>query len=124
MQTHSAQCIATTNDVHHIVDVTDQVEALICDCSIRNGQATVYTTDPACVVMMNERETGLLGDIRETIERLGTIAPQEGRAMIGSTSVVIPVNEGSLYLGQWQRILLVELGGGRQRDVLVQIVGE
>ena len=124
MRTHRAECVATTADVHDIVDVTDQVQKAIAGSDIRNGQATVYTLDPACVVMMNERETGLLRDIKSTIERLHTVRPEEGRAMIGSTSIVVPVTEGDLYLGQWQRILLVELGGGREREVVVQIVGD
>ena len=124
MQTHSTQCVATTRDEHDIVDITPQIEAAIAGGAITDGHATVFSSDPACVVMMNECETGLLADIKETMKRLDTMQPQEGRAMIGSTSVVIPVCEGRLYLGQWQRVLLVELGGGQRRDVVVQLVGD
>jgi thiamine phosphate synthase YjbQ (UPF0047 family) len=36
----------------------------------------------------------------------------------------VPVVDGELYLGEWQRIFLVELDGPRpRREVLVQVVG-
>jgi thiamine phosphate synthase YjbQ (UPF0047 family) len=34
------------------------------------------------------------------------------------------VVEGKLLLGQWQRIFLVELDHGRDREVVVQLIGE
>lgn len=107
-----------------MVDVTDQVRRAVIGSGITDGQATVFTRDPGCVVVINERETGLLSDIKRTLSRLGTVRPEEGRAMIGSASVVVPVTAGELYLGTWQRVLLVELSGGRQRDAVVQVVGD
>lgn len=44
-------------------------------------------------------------------------------AMIG-TSVALPVEKGKLVLGTWQRVVLVELDGPRQREVVVTFVGE
>ncbi|WP_297435215.1 YjbQ family protein, partial [Thermococcus sp.] len=35
--------------------------------------------------------------------------------------VVIPVDQGELQLGTWQRILLVELDGPRRRRVQVMV---
>lgn len=124
MRTHRARCLATTEAAHDIVDLTQQVQDAVADCGIPDGQATVFTLDPGCVVMMNEREAGLLQDIKAAIKRLDTVEPEEGRAMIGSTSVVVPVTDGNLYLGRWQRVLLVELGGACDRDIVVQIVGD
>ena len=40
------------------------------------------------------------------------------------TSETVPIMDGDLQLGQWQRIFLVELDGPRpKREVLVQTVG-
>ena len=34
-------------------------------------------------------------------------------------SVIVPVSDGSLVLGTWQRIILVELDGPRERQLAV-----
>lgn len=44
-------------------------------------------------------------------------------AIIG-TSLTIPVKDGKLYLGSWQRVVLVELDGPREREIVVQTVGQ
>ena len=38
-------------------------------------------------------------------------------------SEAVPVVGGELWLGQWQRIFLVELDRPREREVLLQVVG-
>ena len=44
--------------------------------------------------------------------------------LLGSSESV-PVMDGELMLGAWQRLFLVELDGPRpQREVLVQVLGE
>ena len=44
--------------------------------------------------------------------------------LLGSSESV-PVIDGELMLGAWQRLFLVELDGPRpQREVLVQVLGE
>ncbi len=44
-------------------------------------------------------------------------------AMIG-TSMALPVERGKLVLGTWQRVVLVELDGPRQREIVVTLVAE
>jgi secondary thiamine-phosphate synthase enzyme len=39
------------------------------------------------------------------------------------TSETIPIAEGELLLGQWQRIFLIELDRPREREVIVQVQG-
>lgn len=48
------------------------------------------------------------------------------QAMLLGQSETVPVHEGSLVLGTWQSVILVELDGtkGRKRTVAVQYVGE
>jgi secondary thiamine-phosphate synthase enzyme len=43
--------------------------------------------------------------------------------MLG-TSQSIPVADGELLLGTWQRIFLVELDGPRSRAVSISVIGE
>jgi secondary thiamine-phosphate synthase enzyme len=44
-------------------------------------------------------------------------------ALIG-TSVSVPVDQSQLVLGTWQRVVLVELDGPRDREVVVSLATE
>lgn len=123
MRTHQAECHIKTIEPFDFVDLTDEVQGVLDESGIENGQVTVFSAHAACAVVMNERESGLLSDVRRALDRLGTVALRGG-AMLGSRSVVLPAAGGKLRLGTWQRVLLVELDDGAERSVVVQIVGE
>ncbi len=89
---------------------------------VRRGRAVVFAADPSCSIMINERESGLLTDLKKTIERLG--ARDRARPPVGSASVVLPVDEGRVQLGTWQRVLLVELAEPSERAIDIQVIGE
>jgi secondary thiamine-phosphate synthase enzyme len=44
--------------------------------------------------------------------------------LLGSASESIPVGDGDLCLGQWQRVLFIELDRSRPRRWLVKVVGD
>jgi thiamine phosphate synthase YjbQ (UPF0047 family) len=75
-------------------------------------------------LVVNERESGLIADIRQTLARLESSELADQRAMLGSSSVVLPASDGRLRLGAWQRVLLIELEAAQERKIVVQIVGE
>jgi secondary thiamine-phosphate synthase enzyme len=124
MRTHRSNCTARTQDALDFVDITDEVQAELDACGIGNGQVTVFTESPSCVLIVNERESGLLDDIRSTMERLENTGMLDQKSLLGSSSVVIPAVEGRLRLGIWQRLLLVELERPDTRKIVIQIVGE
>lgn len=119
MKTHQIECTATTTTALDFVDITDEVEEALRASGIGSGQVTVFAPHRDCAILINERESGLHTDIRAALERLGG-----KRTVVGSKSVVLPAMDGRLRLGQWQRVLLLELHGGQERSIIVQIVGE
>lgn len=121
LQTHHVSCTAQTSAPPDFVDITDVVSGALSDSGIRNGQVTVFVPGSGSSILVNERETGLLEDLKTAIERLRGAWP---RSVIGSTSVVLPAFEGRLGLGMWQRVLLVELDEPAAREVVVQVLGE
>lgn len=42
-------------------------------------------------------------------------------SVIGS-SIIIPVTNGKLEVGAWQRVVLVELDGPREREIIVNFM--
>jgi len=119
--THQADRATMTAAVPDFVDVTDFVQDELAASGIRNGQVTVFCPDDDCTILVNEFESGLFADLRRAVERLGNVWP---RVVIGARSVVVPAAHGRLYLGTWQRVILVELDRPATRSVVVQILGE
>lgn len=117
-----------------VQDITDLVRA---GCPLDDTQTGVlfaiceHTTAGLC---LNEAEPGLMKDIEAWVQR---IVPSAGsfahntvddnadahlRAILLGHSVCVPVVQGALGLGRWQRILFVELDGPRSRRVWVKLI--
>jgi secondary thiamine-phosphate synthase enzyme len=124
MRSHQSDYSTATLGALDFVDVTEEVENRLRASGIREGMVTVFAPEQACVLVVNERESGLIADIRETLARLESSEVTDQRAMLGSSSVVLPATDGRLRLGVWQRVLLIELEAPQERKIVVQIVGE
>jgi secondary thiamine-phosphate synthase enzyme len=135
-----------TTTAPEFIDITDDVERAIADSGITFGQVTVFSNHTTAAVRVNENEPLLLEDMAR---RLHEIAPHDGeydhndftrrtvnmeeeecanghahcQHLFLSTSETVPIVDGRLTLGQWQRIFLIELDRPRQRRVLVNILG-
>lgn len=132
------------------LDITEKVEEIIEKNKIKEGQVLVYSPHTTLSIKVNERERGIFNDFAEVIENLIpksryyqhndlTIRTENlvcdpdasdcinGHShcqhMIMSTSETIPISEGKMMLGTWQRIFAVELDCCRKRKVIIQIMG-
>jgi secondary thiamine-phosphate synthase enzyme len=118
-----------TDERLSVVDITDRVaEALPDDAS---GTATIFVQHTTAGIAVNEAEPRLLGDFETALDGL---VPDDGwahdeiddnadahvRALLVGASESVPVDGGSLALGTWQSVLLVECDGPRTRTVRVE----
>lgn len=127
------------------IDITDKVLALAQQAAVRNGFAIIFSKHTTAAIRINENEPALIRDMEELLEK---IAPCGGRylhneyghafssngewpnghshcqQLLLGASEAVPIVDGRLLFGQWQRIFLVELDHGRPREVVVQFVGE
>ena len=113
-----------------IVDITDEVGAAIPD-GFDDGLCTVFVKHTTAGVVVNEHEPRLLGDIesylRELVpaedgyahDQLDGNADSHLRTLLLDESVSVPVRDGSLALGTWQSVLLIECDGPRTRSLSV-----
>jgi secondary thiamine-phosphate synthase enzyme len=130
-------------------DITAEVNDAVRESGIRDGIACVYSPHTTCCVRVNEFENGFLADFATLLRRL---VPTEGyyahddwdrrtenicaedmelgngpahcmSMLLGSAGEAIPVRNGELCLGTWQRVLFLELDRERDRRWLVQVVG-
>jgi secondary thiamine-phosphate synthase enzyme len=130
-------------------DITDEVNEAVHESGITSGIACVYSPHTTCCVRVNEFEQGFLEDFATMLKR---IVPSDGyyahddwgkrtenicdedaefgnghahcmSMLLGSAGESIPVAEGRLQLGTWQRVLFLELDRERDRRWVVQVVG-
>jgi secondary thiamine-phosphate synthase enzyme len=111
-----------------VVDVTDSVRALVPDDA--TGTVTVFSQHTTAAVTINEAEDRLVDDIEEFLSNLvidegwahdeiDDNADSHLRAGLLGPSETIPVVDGTLQLGTWQSVLLVECDGPRSRTLVV-----
>jgi secondary thiamine-phosphate synthase enzyme len=130
-------------------DITEEVNDAVRASGVRDGIACVYSPHTTCCVRVNEFESGFLEDFATLLKRL---VPSEhyyahddwGRRtenvceedmelgnghshcmamLLGTAGESIPVQDGELRLGTWQRVLFLELDRERDRRWIVQVVG-
>lgn len=122
MRNHTEEKAIATGGHFDVADVTPEVEDALAASGIRHGHVTVSTPEPGCALIVNEKESGLIADLKGAVGRLGD--QREPGLPLGSTSVMLPAIDGALAIGTWQRVLLVELDSEASRTVVVQIVGD
>ena len=122
----------STNERFELVDITYEVQKLLDDFDLDEGAVLIFTKHTTTALMINEKETGLLRDFKKIMKelvpeekeydhnRIDNNADSHLRAILLSSSLVVPVSNRRLELGSWQRIFLVELDGPRTRKIIVK----
>ena len=112
-------------------DITDEVASQLTEpCSA----ILVSALHTSCAIVVNEHTDGSVAeDLNGVLERLvperEDYAHDDGnahahlRAIITGDRVLVPVEDGRLVLGTWQRILLIEFDGPRERTIHLKRIG-
>ncbi len=123
-------------DVH---DITPAVVRSLADAGAKDGTATVFVTGSTAAITTIEFEPGAVADFGAMFDRLvprgadyqhhfrwgDDNGSSHVRAALLGPSLSIPFIGGTLALGTWQQIVLVEFDTrARRRDIIVQFVGE
>jgi isopentenyl-diphosphate delta-isomerase len=134
-----------TDGAGQFIDITEDVESVVRASGVRRGLAHVYSRHTTAAIRVNENEPLLLADFRrflaavapegphyehDDLSRRPGVPPDEPRNahahcrhLLLGASETLPVVDGRLELGRWQRVFLVELCSPRQRQVMVQVMG-
>jgi len=132
-----------------VTDITEQVQEAVRESGVRDGVCCVYSPHTTCSVRVNEYERGFLEDFSVLLRRLvptehyyahddwdrrtenvsnDDAGESNGHShcmsmLMGPAGESIPVRDGVLCLGRWQRVLFLELDRERDRRWLVHVVG-
>jgi len=108
------------------IDITDKV----AEHARGEGMLLVYCPHTTAGLTINEGHdpdvrTDILNALERSVPELNFghsegNSPAHIKATIVGSSVLVPVKEGKLQLGTWQRIFFCEFDGPRERMVIVQ----
>ena len=140
-----------TTHCGQFLDITEDVRNVVAKSDVQQGMALVYSPHTTCAVVINERESGFIQDFNELLESL---VPSEGpyyrhddlsirtegleddphdvpnghshcrAALLSSSSQAIPIVDGRLLLGRYQKVFFCELDRARARKLFIQVIGE
>lgn len=126
-------------------DVTKEVEAVVTESGIREGQVLVYSPHATMSVAVNHNEPMLIQDFILSFHKLFPTDDQyahdlfeikkgrksDGRsnghshckALFLTISETIPVEKGKMMITDKQNIFAVDFDGPRKRDLVIQVIG-
>jgi secondary thiamine-phosphate synthase enzyme len=140
-----------TSRCGQLLDMTEDLLEVVRLSGVDNGVAVVYSPHTTCAVLINEPEDGFHCDLEALLERL---VPSGGdayyrhddlevrtqgieedtadfpnghshcRSALLTASQSIPIVDGRLMLGTWQRVFFCELDRSRPRKIYFQVIGE
>ncbi|NYT00843.1 MAG: YjbQ family protein [Methanocellales archaeon] len=125
-----------TSKETELVDITEKVMEQIKVKDVKEGFCIVFSKHTTTGIIINENEPRLKEDILNMLDKI--VPDEKGylhddidsnahshlRSILLGSSIVVPIENGSLLLGTWQSIFLVELDGPRSRTVNVSIIGQ
>lgn len=119
------------------IHLTPQVEGILKKSGIKDGMVLVSAMHITAGVYVNDNESGLIEDIDQWLEGLAPFDPkyrhhQTGedngdshlKALLIHHEVIVPVTNGKLDFGTWQRIFYAEFDGQRDKRLIVKVMGE
>ena len=121
-----------TRKKDQIVDITDTVESYLREEQNADGLCSLFVAHTTCSITTADLDPGtdldLLDALRRLLPKLSYRHPHDPAhtpdhilsTLIGP-SLVIPYTRYRLLLGTWQRVILVELDGPRQRTMHLSV---
>jgi secondary thiamine-phosphate synthase enzyme len=120
-----------------LVDITDQIQAIVTESGIRDGLVSVYAQGATAAVMIQENwdesvQTDVVELLRKLIPRgVWRHDAQDGngdshlKAGLVGPSETVPLIDGRLGLSRWQNIFFCELDGPRSdRRVVCTVIAD
>jgi secondary thiamine-phosphate synthase enzyme len=120
-----------TKSPKQVIDITGQVGAMLDGAT--GGTCHLYLKHTTAALTVMTWEAGVPEDIMDILQSLtptlayrhdsaAHVAAHFLSALVGP-SVHVPVQDGKLALGEFQRVVLLEFEGPRKREIELRLLG-
>jgi secondary thiamine-phosphate synthase enzyme len=126
-----------TKGPNDFIEITDEVQKVANESKIKNGMVFANALHNTAALIIQEADSTIHRDLVRTLEKIVPLSGKyehdyEGninatahlKSNLLGTFVTVPLEDGKLVLGTWQRLFFVELFEPRNRKVLVTVIGE
>ncbi|MEO0284992.1 MAG: secondary thiamine-phosphate synthase enzyme YjbQ [candidate division WOR-3 bacterium] len=137
MKSYTEYIWFNTKKKKELVHITDKIEEIVKKSGIKEGFCLISAMHVTASVFVNDYESGIMEDIIDWLEKLAPYKKDYKHHLTGEDNadahlksllmhhqVIVPVTDGKLDLGPWQRIFYAEFDGQRRKRVVVKILGE
>ena len=137
MKFHTEYLSFNTKKHREYVHLTPTIEGIVKKSGVREGMVLVSAMHITAGVYVNDDEQGLIQDIDKWLEQLAPFqedyqhhatgednGDSHLKALLVHHQVILPVTNGKLLLGTWQRVFYAEFDGQRSKRVVVVVMGE
>lgn len=137
MKAHTEYLWFNTPKRREYLNLTPRLKEILSRSGINEGMMLISAMHITAGVFINDDERGILEDIDEMLERLapGGVDYRHHRTgedngdahlknILAGHQVIVPVTEGCLDLGPWQRVFYAEFDGQRRKRVVIKVLGE
>ena len=124
------ELIIHTTKEREIIDITEKIQRYIPRHIITEGVCNLFVLHTTAALTTADLDPGTADDFLDAFEALiprlqyrhphnpGHVKDHIMATILGA-SLTVPIEKGELMLGAWQKIILVELGGPRERNIVV-----
>jgi secondary thiamine-phosphate synthase enzyme len=122
---------------YEMVHITPEVDSIVRKSGVDDGLCFVSPMHITAAIYVNDNESGLIEDIHQWLEHLAPRTPNYQhhrtgednadahlKALLLHHETTLPVTNGRLDLGTWQRIFYAEFDGQRAKRVIVKVLGK
>jgi secondary thiamine-phosphate synthase enzyme len=123
--------IIKTRKKREVLDITDEIEGQLNDSGLchllvlhTTAALTTADLDPGTDLDMLDAFEAMIPKLRYRHPHNPAHVPDHILSALIGTSVSLPFQRGKLVLGTWQRVVLIELDGPRERELALSISAE
>lgn len=122
-----------TSKKDQIIDITDQINQIVGDSELDEGLCTVFVKHTTCALTTADLDPGTDLDLLAFLRKISpsitykhphdpSHAPDHLISSIIGPSINIPIKDSVLALGTWQKVILVELNGPKERKIEISLI--
>jgi len=126
-----------TKKLNDFVEITSEIQAVVEESKIKNGMVFANSMHNTAALIIQENDPTIHADLINILEKIVPLKGKYEHSYEGSVNatahiksnllgsfITVPIENGMLALGTWQRIFFVEFFEPRKRKVLVTVIGE
>jgi secondary thiamine-phosphate synthase enzyme len=119
------------------IEITKDVQKMVDKSKIKDGMVFLNTGHTTAALLLQENDPTIHRDLTKILERISPLdegyehdyegnenATGHIRNALLHSSLTIPLKNGKLLLGTWQRIFFIELFEPRRREVFLTVIGK